>query len=479
MDIPSRIRSGVGWLGFGKLVTQVGSLVFSVLTIRLLSPHDYGLMAIAVVFTYFLSLFAELGLRVKLVQMRTLDPDYVRAVYGLSICTNVVLVAGLMLASPAIAWFFREPEMTAIVCVLSLQFLMTSWAVTPDAMLVRNMEFRVISLIEMAQSFLNAGVTLLLAWLGYGVWSLVCGTISATALRTVLMMWASPFRGTPLFRFRGMGETLSFGGYVIFQRISVWSTLTVDKMLIGRVLDAHVLGFYQVAFDLAYRPLDKFGSVINITAFSGLSRVADEPETFRAYLAKGMKLLAMFGCPVFYGMAAVAPDLIPVLLGERWAPVTPIMQVLCIAMPFHMLLDPLAAAFNSRGRPRLALLVAFRTAIAIGIGISVGLGWGILGVASGWAVGLATGFLTAVLLTVRRIGLSGFALLGAVAPGLVCAAAMTVAVLAVRQWLPWPVPDLRGLAVSVPLGVVFYAAAVALLDRQGLQLLVGFVRRRG
>lgn len=477
MDVPAKIRSAVGWLGLGKLASQVIGWSASILTIRLLAPEDYGLIAIATVFVSFLALFEELGLRVRLVQMRDLDPVYVRSVYGLSILTNVTLAAGLVAASPLIALAFEESRLTAIVSVLAAQFFVSSIAVIPDAMIKREMNFRVVALIDIGQVLAVSATTLTLAWLGYGVWALVWGSVVGSSIRAVALLVASPYRAWPLFRLRGMASTLGFGGYVTGQRLAWWGYSRLDRLALGRATDTQTLGIYQVALDLAYLPLEKLGSVIAVAAFTGLSRVAHDLAVFRAYLAKGVKLLALVGFPVFFGLGAIFPDLTRLLLGEKWAAAGPIAQVLAIAMPFRMINGPTVEALNSLGRPDRALHATLLVALLVSAGILAGLPWGPLGVAIGWSIAFPAAYLANAVMVSRAAGGGALELLKPTAAPALVAAIMFAALVGLRPLLPWPSPSAAAIGLSMLIGVAIYGCGILLLDRAGLRMLVAFARR--
>jgi teichuronic acid exporter len=475
-DVADRIRAGVKWLAFGKLATQIGTWAIGIITLRLLNPDVYGLIALATIFVTFISLFEELGLRVKLVQLQHVDPGYIRQVYGLSILTNVVLAAVLVACAPLIAAFFNEPRLTLVIIALALQFVISAPAVIPDAMIKRNLDFRSIATVEIAQGVLAAFTSLALAWLGYGVWSLVVGTIVATLIRTIGLMRISPFHAWPSFRLHGMLDTLKFGGHVTGQRVLWWAYQSYDRFLLGRVFDTHVLGLYYVARDLSSLPLQKLGSTVATASFTGLSRVAADRETFRAYLVKGLHVLSLVAFPICYGVAAVANDLVPILLGPKWPGVDTLVAVLSLIVPFRMLNSPLVEALNSLGRPQSGLASTAIAALLIVAGVSLGAHWGLMGVTLGWVIAYLFAFWQSLLPVARFGGFSAVDIIKAIAPAVLAAVAMLLIVRLARLGIGWPAPSIPGLAISIAIGVAVYGTAIALFDRFGLKLLLGLVR---
>jgi teichuronic acid exporter len=477
MDVADRVRSGVKWLAFGKFGSQAVTWTFSILTLRLIAPDDYGLLAMASIFILFLALFQELGLRVRLVQLLELDREYVRAVYGMSVLTNVVLASLLIAGAPLIAALFAEPRLTAVVMVLAGQFVISSLAVIPDAMIRRNLDFRAMAAIEIAQGLAAASAALALAWYGFGVWALVAATIVGTSVRTVGLIWVSPFRALPSFRFKGMQETLLFGGHVTGQRVLWWAYTSFDKFLLGRMFDVHTVGLYSVAQHLAHLPLEKMGSTVATASFAGLSRVAGDPPTFRTYLLKGLALLSIVGVPVFLGIAVVAEDLVPLLLGAKWASVAPIVTMICLVMPLRMLNGPLVESLNSVGRPALGMAMTGVTAISVIAGVAIGIRWGAMGVATAWGVAFALSFVGTTIYMLRRLGVSVVGFLRAVLPSVIAGVIMVCVVKLARGHIGPPVPSLPSLLASIVIGATVYVGTIALIDRSGLRLVRGMIRR--
>jgi teichuronic acid exporter len=478
MDVADRIRAGIKWLALGKIGSQLIVWIFTIITIRILTPDDYGLLAIASIFMLFLSLFEELGLRARLVQLEQVDHDYARTVYGISIIANLVIALLLVAFAPLVALLFAEPRMTPILWTLSLLFVVGSLSAIPEAMINRALDFRSVAIIEVVQKSLAAALTLALAWLGCGYWALVGGMVASRVIRTAGLMWASPFHAWPLFRFRGLGGTLAFGGHITGQGLIWWAFISYDQFLIGRLFGPHVLGIYSVALDLAYAPLAKVGSTISSTSFTGLSRVASDPQMFRDYLQKGMRVLVVITFPLFFGMSAVAVDVIPLLLGPNWSPAAPIMAVLCLSMPFRAMTPPLVASLNSLGLPHIALRATMWMGVLVVAAVSIGIAWGPVGVATGWLVAavLGTGLTAGAVVRQKRLFVADLA--RCVLPACGAATVMLAVVHLARAQLPLGTSVPFACAMEIMLGAAVYATLIAVLDRPGLRLARSMVWRR-
>jgi teichuronic acid exporter len=475
MDIGDRIRSGARWLGATKVIAQTYTWILTVITMRLLSPDVYGLLAIATIFVSFLALFEELGIRVKLVQMKEYTLEYVRSVYGLSIVVNLTLALALIVFSPLIAAFFNREELALVVAVLAMQFILSSFAVIPDVMLKRELNFSRLALIDLAQGMTGATVTLVLAWLGEGVWALVFGTIAATLVRTVGLLVASPFKSLPSFKFRGLGETLQFGGIVTAQRLVWWTYSNVDRVLIGRFFDTHSLGIYSAGSQLATMPLDKIGNMLNVLSFTGLARAKDDEAQFRHFLVRAATLVSVTLFPIFFGIAVVANELVPLVFGNRWAGMEEVAAIIALSVPARCLSTPLVESLNSLGKPLESLKCTIVTGLLFVLAASIGVAFGIEGVAIGIVAASLLSFANNLRVLGRVAGLAARSILNAISLPLGASMIMGISLALIRPLLPFEFPSVQGLLVSIVFGAGIYSAILFAFDRAAFNLALSFL----
>jgi len=471
MKLLSRVSSAIRWLTIGKACSQAISWLFTILTIRLLTPEDYGLLALASVIYAFAVLFQELGLRLHIVQMRELDLDLVRAIYGLSLVFNVVLAALVIISAPLTAWFFGDDRITAIVLALSSVLLIGAFATVPDAMFAREMDFRTITIIDIAVSILSAVTTVALAYLGFGVWALVSGMIVNCAARTAALVLLQKTKVRPSLQFLRLTETIRFGAYMTGQRV-VWMAYScLDRVLLGRLYDPAVTGLYSVAGELANLPLAKLSAIVQLTAFAGLARTTHDEEMFRRYLIKGLSLVAIIGFPVGFGISAVAPELTALLFGDRWAGVDVLVAILALIVPFRLISGPLTESLNACNRPGAAFRVTVVLGVAVCAGVAIGVSWGPIGVAIGWLVGYLLGFAASAVMTARLHQLSWSALPIAIVKPMIAATAMLVATWQLRRLVDVDFPSVGGLAITVAAGAAVYATLIFILAKREVLLL--------
>lgn len=477
MDVADNVRSGARWLGAAKLITQVYSWIITILVMRILAPNDYALMAMAAVIISFVSQFQELGVRVKLVQMQDYTLAYARSVYGLVLVVNFAIMAGLFLISPLIAAFFNQADLVAIVMALAVGLAISSVGSVPEALIQRQLEFRKLALIEIVAITLSSTLTLVMAASGFGVWSLVLSSLFGAVLRAVCLSFASSFGSAPSFDFSGLGDTLKFGGFVMSQHLAWWLYVSLDTLLIGRFYPAHMLGLYSTSVHLATMPLQKVGSILHTLSFTGLARVATEMDTFRHYLLRGVKIVSVVMFPAFLGIAAVAFEFVPVVLGEKWEGVAPIMALLALSAPARSVTEVVTESLNALGKPGLQFRCMAVTAGLTALGIVSGLPFGLEEVAAGVAVSSIVACLNNLRIVGGQAGIPfrDFAL--ELWPQSFAAVLMLVALVVIRPLLPIAFPSLFGLLATISIGAVVYGLAIAVVNREVFRVLRSAVMR--
>ncbi len=478
MDIRTRVMSALRWSAAARFLGQAVSWAITILVIRLLAPEDYGLMAMAMVVVSFLVLLNTLGLDAVLVQDKTLDEALRRKIFGVIVVLNSLFFLLLYGAAPVVAAFYAEPALTPIVRVLSLQFLLLIFETLPLSSLEREIDFARRSVVDFITMVLGSLTTLLLALAGQGVWALIWGTLATNATRMLGLNFISRTLVWPSFDWRGMGKHFAFGGFVTGDR-SLWYLFSEsDKLIGGRILGQQLLGYYAVASQVAALPIHKITGLLNAVAFPAFSHAHahESLEAVQGYLLKATRLLAIAAFPVFYGISATAEPIIACLLGEKWLPAAPLLQLLGVVMPFRLLSNvfpPLLWGVGHPGTSASNLLIA---AVLMPVAFYIGTRWGVAGLAYAWLCAYPLVFIVTALRTCAAIGVRPgeyfrqlvrpFAA-GIVMYGLVCLLRQH-AYGAVGEWLYL-------LQLVVP-GALMYLASMLIIDRASLRETLALIR---
>jgi O-antigen/teichoic acid export membrane protein len=334
-----------------------------------------------------------MGLGSAVVQYPEMNPRIAGQVFGLLLIVNGVIFLSLWLTSGWIAGFFNEARLAPVIQALAGQFLLGSLGVIPGAVLARRMDFRRKSWVELLRTVIAAGLTLLLAWLGYGVWALVGGNLANTLVTVIGLNWMAHYRYRPSFAFGGLRRVVHFGGFITLERLFSFLYSQSDVLIIGKLLGKETLGVYSVAMDLASLPMQKSMGLLNEVGFAAFARVQHDPRRVADHLGKVLRVMSFLIFPVFFGITAVAPEIVQVFLGLRWQSVELPLQLLSAVIPLRMLSSLMVPALQGIGRSDINVGNVLIACAIMPVAFLLGSRWGLPGVALAWVMAYPVVFL--------------------------------------------------------------------------------------
>lgn len=474
-QLGARVTSGLRWATLSRVLTQALTWGSTLLVVRLLAPVDYGLAAMAGVLAGYLTLWNELGLSVTLIQRRTTDDTTLRAVFGILLAIGVALCLLTGLASPLIAGVFGDPRITPLARLVSLNFLLMPFVIIPHALLSIDMNIRALSLVGLICALTGAAVTLGLAYLGFGAYALIWGPLATTFTRAIILNLRRPFAGKPTWRPAYLREYASFSMNVLLSR-TVWYWYSEsDNLIVGRLLGANLLGVYSLGRQLAQMPMERVTEITNMIALPAYASVGNDPARVRDAYIKTIRLVAVVAFPVFWGLALVADDLVPLVMGARWTGAVPVLQILCIVMPLRTIGTLATAPLLALGRADSALNFSILPALLIPLSLLIGIRWGLAGVAAAWAVAYPIAFVAATFRTRSVFNASMLQLCAPMAAPALSAALMVAAVAAILALTSWP--SLVLLVSKTLLGMSIYAGLLLVVSRPHFDDALNFMRR--
>jgi PST family polysaccharide transporter len=384
-DLKQRTLRG----GFVKVCSQgvnfairVGSLM---MLARLLDPKDFGLVAMVTVVTGVFTLFKDAGLSTVTVQRASMSDEQLSTLFWINILVGSVLAALTMGAAPVLAGFYREPRLVSVTLILAVGFLFNAAGVQHSALLQRQMRFATVAAVE---TFALVGSTVIgvgMAIVGWGYWALVVMTVALPGLAMLGFWVTTGWIPGPPRRGSDVGSMMRFGGTVTLNSLVVYAGYNADKILLGRLWGAEVLGIYGRAYQLISIPTDNLNAAVGTVALSALSRVQNDQDRFRSYFQKGYSLTLVLTVPLTVCCALFADDIVYVLLGAKWASAAPIFRYLAPTILAFALINPLYWLLVSSGHVGRSLKMAFVIAPLVILAYVAGLPFGSVGVAVGYS----------------------------------------------------------------------------------------------
>lgn len=476
MKLGHTVGAALKWMMAARFAGQLITWVVTILVIRILTPEDYGLMALAMAMISFLSLFEEIGLGSAIVQRAELEQRLLELIFGLLIMLDLVLYACIWIGAPFAASFFDTPELTDIMRVVGLLLIINAFGTLPDAMLSRRMEFRGKSIALFTAMVSGSLLTLALALNGHGVWSLVIGNLFMAAVRVIVLQLFARVWYRPRFALSGVGSAARFGGFITIDRLLWYVYSQSDALIIGKLLGKEILGFYSVGMHLASLPMQKLAGMLNEIGFSAFSRLQGDPEGLREHFVKAVRLLSLLAFPVFLGISSVAPEIVGIFLGDKWGSAVLPIQVLSLVVPLRLLNTVLPSSLYGIGRAEVSVSNNVIACALMPISFAIGAQWGLEGVCLAWVLAYPVYFMLSLYRALPVIGVTVVDYLSAVRGPALSSIVMYAAVFGLRGLLAGlDLPASSILLALVLLGVVLYSVLVLVLERQTCVDLVSLV----
>lgn len=471
--------SNARWVAVGQAV-RVGVQVLGLIFLsRILSPADFGLVAMATVVANFANLVRDLGTASAVIQRESLDEATKNTAYWFSLGTGSALGLGIAVLAPVLSLAFKAPALTGIFLVLSLVFPIASAASVHQALLERDSQFKLVARIESVSGVVGLVSALVLAHAGAGAYSLVAQTVVAAAMSSVQLWLASKWRP----RFQWSGEALRSiwrfsGNLAAFNFVNYFSR-NADSMIIGRFLGAGSLGAYSLAYRLMLFPLQNLTIVASRALFPVMSRQqAAIGEMANLYL-RTLLVIAAITAPMMAGLFALRDLFVPVVLGAQWSETTDIVAWLAPVGFIQSLVSTVGTVFMARGRTDILFRLGVFSAVLQISAFFIGMQWGVRGVAACYFVANVINALPCLGMALRLVDLRLVDLLLSIWRPVLAAVFMAGLLMAARhEAIVQALPAVAQLVLLVAAGMLIYAALLATFARASSKELLLLVLKR-
>lgn len=398
------IFSGLGNQYAGTLITGLGQLVVTASLARLLIPEDYGLAGLAMVYIGLAAILSQFGISAALIQRPELTPRYVRAGFTATVLIGVLTTGLVWLTAPLAAAALGNDALTPVIRGLSFTFVLTNPGVVAEALLQRHLAWRPLMWVEVtAFSIGYALPALVLAAAGYGVWALVGSALGLNLVRSATLLKLQPHPKWPRIG-PEIRELLRYGSGFTLARSFNYGALQGDNLVVGRVMGIVALGYYNRAFKLMLILVTYFATVTTRVLFPIMSRLQGDRERLRSTYLTGAAVLGLVSAPLGALMVVLAPELVGVVLGPRWAPSIVPFQILTAGIMLRNVYLMAYCLDGAMGAMRNRTLRDGIYALAVLVGSLIGTRFGLAGVATGVVLAIAVNYVVGAAMSLRMLG---------------------------------------------------------------------------
>ncbi|MFZ2498681.1 lipopolysaccharide biosynthesis protein [Methanosarcina sp.] len=352
MNLKSKAVYSAAFIALSVMIQRTLTFVTKIVLARLLAPADFGLIAVALLTVNSIALFRDFGIGATLIYKDD-DSEYTAANTALVL---LPVIAGILLilayiSAPFVADFFKNSFVKPIVRVLAFTLLINSFSTVPSQLLDKELEFKKKVLPETVPKVAYGIISITLAWIGFGVWSIVYGEIALSLLSVVLVWAVSDWRPTFRFNIKAAYDLLDYGKYILGTTILMFFITNIDNAIVARMLGTEVLGIYTMAYAISTLLATQTTFMIDKVMFPTYIKLQGDRDAVKRAYIKTLKYVSMVSIPATVGIFAIAPDFVSVVLGDKWTSAVIPIQILSIFGLSKSIAASNGSLRNSLGRP--------------------------------------------------------------------------------------------------------------------------------
>lgn len=336
-SLRSQTIKGVGWTFGGSIASYGITFVVGIVLARLLSPAEYGLIGIVMVFVAVFDGIIDSGFSNALIRKKNATDADNNTMFITNLVISLAMFFVMCVSAPAIAQFFKEEQLTSLTRVMSVYLIINAFCLIQRTLLTKSLDFKTQTKCNVLSSLISGVIGIGMALLGYGVWSLVGQQLSRIFFNTLFLWLFNKWRPAWSFSWQSFRTLFSFGWKLMVSGIinSIWGQ--IYQIVIGKCYNPTTLGYYTKAREYVDVVSKNMTSVIQKVSYPTLSIIQDDNERLKNGYRRIIKVSALTVFILVFGMAACAKQLILVLIGEQWLPCVPMMQLVCFSMAVYPL----------------------------------------------------------------------------------------------------------------------------------------------
>ena len=473
MSTQNKILINFIWRFAERCGAQLVTFVVSIVLARILSPEDYGTIALVTVFTTILQVFVDSGLGTALIQKKDADDLDFSSVFYFNAALCLILYTGMFAAAPFIAKFYDDFVLVPIIRVISLTVVVAGLKNVQQAYVSRNMQFKRFFFSTIGGTIFSAILGIVLANTGFGVWALVAQQLSNVTIDTLILWVTVKWRPKKMFSWSRLRGLLSYGWRLLVSALLDTGYNSLRNLIIGRVYSKSDLAFYDQGDKFPKVIVTNINTSIDSVLLPSMASAPDTPQRVKAMTRRAIKTSTYIMAPLMMGLAFCAEPIVTLMLTEKWLPCVPFLRIFCITYMFWPIHAANLNAIKAMGHSDCFLkLEIIKTAICLAV-LLVSVRFGVMAIAYS---ALLTNVMSQIVNAWPNKKLLQYGYLEQVrdfAPGILLAVGMGVCVYVISFL---SLPAIVVLAIQIILGAVIYIGASAILKLEEFKYLLEMVK---
>jgi O-antigen/teichoic acid export membrane protein len=417
-SLTDRTLSGINWNFIKTYSKSVINIVVGIVLARILPPEDFGLLGMVVVFTGLADLFATMGMGASIIKFKDLTYNHICVGTTFTVLLGFLVFGIFWFLSDFISIFYNEPRLTDIIQVLSIIFILKGITTVSYGLIVKEIDFKTILKIELSGFLFGYSlISITLALLGFGVWSLVFGRLATAIFTSIFTLIKKPPKLRPMFKKKEFLDLFSFGAGVSLSKFINYTANNIDYLIIGKFLSPFLLGLYQKSYNLMTQPIMQISSGIYNVLFPAFAEVQDDVQKLKTGYLRTLQTVVFLLFPILVAMIVCGKYIILGLFGPNWEGAVDVFKILVFAGFFRSTLSYSGAIAHATGKVYNEVGQQLIYVSVLVVGIFYGVQYGIEGVGAAVVLALFVLFLLQSNLAIKITEISWSEFLKVFIPG--------------------------------------------------------------
>jgi O-antigen/teichoic acid export membrane protein len=475
INVKNEVISGIKWNFIGEFGHYIIHFIVSLVLARLLTPEDFGLYGMLLIFTAISIVFMQSGLGAALIQKKDATNADFSTVFYYNVGVSVICYIILFFCAQLIADFYNQQELNRLIKLISIGLIFNSLCVVHTTILQKELNFKKLNIIKLIGIIISGIIAIVMAYMGFGVYAIIAQTISIAVINAFLYWVTSKWRPQLIFSKKSFKELFGFGSKLLLSSLLNTFYKNVDSLIIGKFFSPAQLGYFSRAKSTKDIPLSMTSGLLTTLVFPIFSKL-DNDIQIKYYHLKFLSLVGYIIFPIMTGLAVVAEPLTVLLFTDKWLPSVPMLQILCISGPVYPLSVILGQAILAKGKSNIYLKIEIIKKIIGLTGMFIGIFYGfygfLIGLTLSWFISLLIDFVyTGNLIDTRIIEY-----IKTLLPAFLLSLLMAVIIYFIKFLLPDNYFLL--LVIQMTVGIIIYLSASYLLKLQDFVYLGNLIKEK-
>ncbi len=406
MTLKQKVLFGTKWLAFTNIFRQALQIISLILFARFLTPDDFGIYSILMIFVGLLGMFTDMGTSAALIHVQKPSDKLLSSVFYFNVFTGLILFIILTLLAVPVSKFFESPEVKELLPIIAINFIIRSFGVVQKALYEKSMNFKRITIFESIAALSGAVVGIGSAIYGLGVYSLIIQTLIVNIVLVVLMWFSSNWHPSWYFSIKEIKKIWLYTAHLSSFNIINYFARNADNFLIGKFLGSYALGIYSLAYKMMLYPLQNISQVLIRILFPAFSQIQDDNEKFKKAYLRVIFFIALVSFPIMSGLMATADILVDVLFGDKWQGLAVILIILAPVGMMQSIVTTVGSIYMAKGNTKEMFRIGTINAIVTVVFFAIGISFGVEGVAVSYLVANLIMLYPNLMISWRQIGLT-------------------------------------------------------------------------